>query len=123
MKKTILLALTLSALIFSCTEDTKEDIQPTGNTSGCDTTFIPSYASKVQPILNDFCVGCHSSNNATAGIALDNYTSSKNNSAKLIPAITHPTSLPNSKKMPPGGKLKECDIVTIQRWANSGFPE
>jgi len=122
MKKTLLLALTLSAFIFACKEDTKEDIKPT-DTSGCDTSFVPSYATRVQPILNDYCVGCHSSNNATAGIALDNFNSSKNNSNKLIPAITHPTSLPNSKKMPPGGKLKECDIVTIQRWVNSGFPE
>jgi hypothetical protein len=122
MKKTLLLALTLSAFIFACKEDTKEDIKPT-DTSGCDTSFVPSYASKVQPILNDYCIGCHSSNNATAGIALDNFNSSKNNANKLIPAITHPTSLPSSKKMPPGGKLKECDIVTIQRWVNSGFPE
>jgi len=122
MKKTLLLALTLSAFIFACKEDTKEDIKPT-DTSGCDTSFVPSYATRVQPILNDYCVGCHSSNNATAGITLDNFNSSKNNSNKLIPAITHPTSLPNSKKMPPGGKLKECDIVTIQRWVNSGFPE
>lgn len=131
MRLKLLTVLCLGLFIWStgCKND-KDDTPPItkdddngGGGNGCDTSFIPSYATRVLPILQNNCLGCHSAAGASGGIVLSNYTQAKNNAAKLIPSVNHPAGLPNSKKMPPGGKLNECDIVIINRWANSGFPE
>ena len=129
LKQLLFICLTLFVWASSCTKETKDnDNKPIvtdddNGGGGCDTSFIPGFAEKVFPILQTNCLGCHSASGPSGGVNLSTYQSAKNNASKLIPAVTHPSGLPTNKKMPPGGKLPECDIITIERWSNSGFPE
>jgi hypothetical protein len=131
MKNNTLLLLTFSfllLLIVACKKDSEEEIkkdntkeEPNG---GCDTSFVPGFASRVKPIFDRYCIGCHSSSGPSGGIALSSNAQSQANAAKIIASINHDPSLSLSKRMPPaGGKLDSCDIKIIERWANQGFPE
>ncbi len=86
----------------------------------CDTVNV-SYANIISKTMNTFCVGCHGSNNPSAGIVVNNYTSLAQiaGNGKLMGSITHAAGY---KAMPQGSKLPACEIKQIQKWVNMGFP-
>jgi hypothetical protein len=92
--------------------------------STCDTVNAISFSTQVLPILQNRCVSCHNSSQASAGVMLDNYahvqaTSNniRNNTSVLIGAIRRMTGF---KAMPPGYLLDECSIRTIELWIDQG---
>lgn len=89
--------------------------------TGCDTTKY-AYNADILPMINKYCVGCHSSSAAPKGIALDSYNGIVNaaNTGQLLGAIRHETGY---TAMPQGGsKLSDCEITIISKWINSGTP-
>jgi len=91
------------------------------NCTVCDTTSF-KFAADIQPIMNSWCVGCHSTSNAGGGYDLSNYagvvSSIANN--KLLGTIKHGAGY---NAMPQNGsQLSGCQISKIQSWVNAGHP-
>jgi hypothetical protein len=85
----------------------------------CDTAIV-TFSGTVQPILNTYCVSCHSGPNANNGIRVENYTTVKMliSNGKLLGSITHS---PGFSPMPQGAnKLSECNIAKIRQWIVRG---
>lgn len=92
---------------------------PTGN---CDTLNM-TYTLNIKPILQTYCLGCHSGPNPSAAQRLDNFTDVRNAglSGKLYGVVSH---LPGYPNMPyNGNKLDDCRIATIKAWVSQGAKE
>lgn len=87
------------------------------NCSNCDTTNF-SYSGKIRPLFDNWCIGCHSSNNPGGGFNLTTYSgvlaTITNN--KLLPALDHTGPYP----MPKDNKLSACDLKAVKNWLNAG---
>ena len=104
----------------ACYYDVEEELY--GTEMPCDTSFVVSYAQHVVPVITQNCNVCHASSVLLGGIATEGYAnlSGLANSGRLIGVISHNSGF---SPMPQGGnKLRDCDITTIQRWVDAGFP-
>jgi hypothetical protein len=91
------------------------------NCTICDTTSF-KFTADIQPIMNSWCVGCHSTSNAGGGYDLSNYAGIVNSIAnnKLLGTIKHSAGY---NAMPQNGsQLSGCQISKIQSWINAGHP-
>ncbi|HXU27028.1 MAG TPA: cytochrome c, partial [Bacteroidia bacterium] len=90
------------------------------NCTVCDTTQF-KFTADIQPIMNTYCVGCHSTSNAGGGADLSNYTGVVNSiNNKLMGTIKHSAGY---NAMPQNGnQLSGCQISKIQSWVNAGHP-
>lgn len=93
----------------------------------CDTAGTISFASDIQPIMNQSCGGnnsCHgpgsvNNNNVFLYDHAGVYAQTLNDNP-LMSSITHDG---NYNEMPKGGgKLNDCSINTIAAWINRGAP-
>jgi hypothetical protein len=90
--------------------------------SSCDTSGI-KYSSYIKNLLETNCTGCHSGSSPAKGIGLDTYTKAKAAAVNtsFLGSIEHKAGF---TPMPSGlPKLKDCDILKIKSWINSGMPE
>lgn len=84
--------------------------------SNCDTLNV-AYTTHIKPIIDGFCIGCHSIQAPT----LNTYTEVKNavNAGSFLPAVKHT----GAKPMPQGGqKLSNCNLAKIDKWVQAGMP-
>ena len=90
------------------------------NCNTCDTTF--KYASRVKPLMDKWCVGCHSTNNAGGGHDLSNYNGIKTSitSGRFLGSVQHTVGFSQMPKS--AAKLSECDVNAIVKWVNAGAP-
>jgi len=91
------------------------------NGDGCDTTNV-TYSATVAPILQTYCVGCHSGSAPAGGIVLNQYNGAAAVavSGQLVGAITH---APGFTAMPLGGAMvPSCEIEQITKWVDDGAP-
>ncbi len=99
-----------------------QGIQNTINCSAtCDTTKF-KYATDIKPILNTYCLGCHTGATAQGGIEFATYITLKdqidNNVDAFYGSIIHE---PGYSYMPKyADKIKDCDIKKIQKWIDAG---
>lgn len=87
-----------------------------GNT--CDSNNY-TYTNAIRPLMQTYCVGCHSSV-SSAGGSLNDYTSVKNAAVngRMIGSISH---LSGYNPMPTGGmKLSDCQITQVKKWVAAG---
>ena len=86
----------------------------------CDTTKY-TFAAVVNPIISNNCSSCHNDNYKSGGISLSNYTNiaAIAQNGKLVGTIGKSSGYP---LMPPGNKISDCNIVKIQKWVKSGYP-
>lgn len=92
------------------------------NCGGACDTSKHSYSSRINPIMQTWCVGCHNASNAGGGINLADYTGATTTTAlnRLIGSIKHTQGY---SAMPQGGnQLSSCDIGAIEKWVNNGHP-
>lgn len=95
-------------------EGMKNDIDCQGP---CDTTNV-KYSTVIAPIIQNYCIGCHS----VSGTILKGYTNvlATVTNGKLLGSINHN---PGFRFMPEGGsKLSDCKIKQIKIWINAGAP-
>ena len=89
--------------------------------SRCDSSQF-AFSTAILPLMNKFCVGCHSSGNASASVDLSSYTGVKKSISQgqgLMTSINQNGNFP----MPKGGnKLIDCEINQVKRWINAGAP-
>jgi mono/diheme cytochrome c family protein len=95
----------------------------TCSASSCDTTGVMSYASRVKPILQNNCYGCHSGTASSGGgIVLSDYNNLKTSvdNGTLLGSIEQ---LDGYSAMPKGGsKMSNCNIAIIRKWIAAGAP-
>lgn len=87
----------------------------------CDTSTY-TFANRVSPLLNAWCVGCHSSSNAGGNVVLTDYNGIKNVAANgtLMGSINHAVGYSSMPKNT--AKLPDCKIKIIKKWVDSGYP-
>lgn len=96
------------------------------NTTNCGIVCDPAafkYNADIQPILNNFCVGCHAANSAPR-VDLSNYSSVKNYIVNNPGNFENYINGSNGFSLMPfnGAKMSDCNINKIQSWINAGAP-
>jgi hypothetical protein len=121
MKRLIISSTILAIFLLffiSCYYDNEEALYPTLSTS-CDTTNV-TYSGTIVPILNSYCIGCHSGSLPSGGITLTSYTN--------VQALASTGALMNALTgngvplMPPSGSLSPCKIGQFEIWIRNGMP-
>lgn len=113
--------LMLGLSLTRCYYDSNEEINPSIN-NNCDVTDY-SYATGVQLILQDNCIGCHGSSYASSGGGIDlrTYSAVKTNINGVLGSIKYSSGY---SRMPKNStKLIDCQITIIQSWKDNGFPQ
>jgi Planctomycete cytochrome C len=84
----------------------------------CDTTQF-KYATIVQPLIQNYCVGCHNPNSLGGNVDLSTYTLTKSaaTSGKLVGSVKQQATF---SPMPKNGKLSDCQIIQISKWVQAG---
>jgi hypothetical protein len=126
MKRTFFLfgaILCVMILTFppGCYYDNEVDLYGTG--TPCDTANV-SYASYIQPLLQDHCYKCHKESEPEfSGYILDGYSHAQDYalSGKMADRTNNA-----GNPMPPlseGGLLPDCDRQKILSWIRAGAPQ
>lgn len=118
----ILFSLLVTAALSSCYYDSEEYLYPQ-TSSPCDTTNV-TYANSVVPIIQNYCLSCHSNSTASMGgnIKLEDYADVKlrADDHRLLGSVDHQNGY---SPMPKGSKkLDECKVSIIRLWVNAGAP-
>lgn len=79
-----------------------------------------SYEGTVRPILENYCITCHSGNVPAAGLSLTTYEAVRYQTEKgsLLQRINNPQN-----PMPKGGLMPLKERMAIAKWAKNGFPK
>lgn len=89
--------------------------------SVCDSAKF-TFAAVISPMMNKYCVGCHSSGNPSGNVDLSTYVGVKNSITQnqgLLMSLNQNGYYP----MPKGGnKLSACEINQVKNWINAGAP-
>ncbi len=109
--------LIVAGLVGSCTYDNEEALYGTS----CDTALV-SYRNSVAPIINQNCISCHGSASIVTSKPMDSYN--------LIRPYIQNGALGHSirgtggyNQMPPSGPLSACELRTIEKWIEAGYPD
>ncbi len=123
MKILLYVSLLLLLILSACYYDSEEYLYPQLN-SQCDTTNV-TYTTSIQPVLQQYCLSCHSNATASAfggNIKLENYSDVKTyaNNGILYGVVSHQPGYP---PMPQGAnKLDNCTVSTFKIWVDAGAP-
>ena len=88
---------------------------------GCDTTSY-TFSGTIQPMLQNFCVGCHAGASASAYVQLDSHAGvvAATGNNRLLGAVKHQSGF---AAMPPNGNaLTDCQIQQLEKWIAAGAP-
>jgi hypothetical protein len=123
MRKKLQIVLLLCVWIVAvtaCYNDNEENQNP--DTSGnCDVTNV-TYTLKVKPVLQSYCLSCHSTSAASAsggGVKLENFTDFKTyvTNGKFYGSVSHTSGSP----MPKGGSILDaCTLKQLKKWIDDG---
>jgi mono/diheme cytochrome c family protein len=118
------LFLVVTTLITSCKHDPQNidqndpsTIDPPIDTLACDSSNV-SYPGIVQPILEAYCINCHSGPSPSGALDFDDYEDVAfiAQSGQLLGALKH---LEGFEPMPPDqSKISNCEIALIEKWIN-----
>jgi uncharacterized membrane protein len=89
------------------------------SSSTCDTTNI-TYSGSIKPIIETYCLGCHSGSSPSGNISYTSYAGVKANvdDGSFSGSINH---LPNFSQMPKNAnKLSACQLEKIKNWIDKG---
>lgn len=88
----------------------------------CDTNNF-TYNAGIMPIMQQNCVGCHSSSVPSGGVILSTHSgvATVSQNGRLLGAIKH---LSGFSPMPQGGaQLSACKIRQVEKWVQAGAPD
>jgi cytochrome c551/c552 len=95
------------------------------SSAACDSTQY-TYSNGISQLLTTYCVACHGSSGASAGVVLSSYASAKaavtSQGATFLNSINFKMSNP-AQNMPPAAPLSSCQITQVTKWINSGMPQ
>jgi hypothetical protein len=107
--------------LTTCYYDNEENLYPQLG-QNCDLTNV-TYTLTVKPILQSYCLSCHSNAAASAsggGIRLENYTDLKTyvTNGKLYGSVSHAAGYSAMPKG--GGTLDNCSLIKLKKWIDDG---
>ncbi|MDX2191343.1 MAG: hypothetical protein SFY32_15935 [Bacteroidota bacterium] len=116
-------------MIFTCTNDNKEDIKPKINDI-CNKITI-SFKNDIVPIFNTHCInpGCHSGNSPQSNLNLESdkaYVQLSRKSRGYIDTlepkntVLYASLTSTISPMPPSGKLDDCTLALFEKWMKQG---
>ncbi len=87
----------------------------------CDTTNV-GFKNNILPLVETYCLGCHSGSNPGGGIFLRNYDElvAVANNGKLWGSINHDTGFSPMPKN--ANKLSDCTLAIFKIWIGNGTP-
>jgi len=88
---------------------------------GCDTSSV-TFAGQIWPMMESYCIGCHSASAPGGGIIIAGYTDlvALAGNGSLMGSIRWESGY---AKMPTNQQLSECNITLLQKWIDERFPE
>jgi hypothetical protein len=91
------------------------------DSAGCDSLNV-TYTSTINPIIQLWCIGCHSGSKPGGNILLETYDQvvAAANSGKLMGAIRWESGFAQMPKA--GGPLSPCNIDLFEKWIRTGKP-
>jgi len=93
------------------------------DSTGCDSTNV-TYTRSINPILQSWCVSCHSGSSPGGGFKLETYDEAKAvaNGGRLMGALRHDAGY---SPMPKPGTiiLSPCEINMFAKWIRIGEPQ
>ncbi|MBU2649946.1 MAG: hypothetical protein KKA81_03350 [Bacteroidetes bacterium] len=115
------------AMVFmpGCYYDNEEELYP--DAGACDTSNV-TYSGKVKPIIDQYCISCHSGGAPQGNVSLEGYANTAAAGQKpagtygsLYGVISHASgNSPMPKNQP---KMQECKILQIKKWIDEGTKE
>jgi len=92
----------------------------TSHCQSCDTNLI-TYTARIRPIIDNWCIGCHTATNAGGGYDLTTYAGlvSSVTNARLMGTLRNQSGYSAMPKNT--SALTDCDINAIQKWINTGY--
>jgi hypothetical protein len=121
----ILLPFFLLVMLGSCYYDNEQELYPPGS-GNCDTTKY-TFSGTIYPIINDYCIECHSGASPQGIVLIYDYKTISD--AGKIPAgiygslygtVAHSAG---NKPMPYNRpNLSECNVIKIKKWIDAGTP-
>ncbi len=77
------------------------------------------FTADIWPTINNNCTSCHTTNNASGGVVIENLDDVKVliDNSKLVDVINGQNG---ASLMPPGNKLSQCNIDQIEQWIKDG---
>ena len=121
--KSILPVLVFAFLfLMGCSNDSESDLIESQNDD--DKTEFVTYNDNIRSVINNNCLGCHSSPPVNgAPFSLTTYTQVKNRaeSGLLLTAISRQTG--EARAMPPAGRLPQATIDLVEQWIDDGLLE
>lgn len=89
----------------------------------CETENV-SFASMIQPIINNKCKGCHSGTYPSGNVPLASYANVKAiaDNGALVGVIMHQTPYAPMPYPLGSASLPDCEIAQIQAWVAAGAP-
>lgn len=93
------------------------------SSAACDTAQAPSYAVNIQPLLQNYCNGCHSGASASGSLNFENFNTVQQVglNGRLAGSVKGD---PGFSFMPPSSNsLRDCDIYLIEKWVAGGALE
>lgn len=126
MKKLFSLAIISATIVFSsCYKDKVSEVYPgAGLFTPCDTTSHPSYSKHIVPIIQNYCIGCHSTSNPRGTADLSTYAGVYPWTTTFSPPIIvgNVWHLNGYYPMPPSFQLDSCQMKQIKNWCADGAP-
>jgi hypothetical protein len=111
MNKILSLSLVISFL-FSCKKEaTPTTVYNTNINVNCSKTI--SYKNEISPMLNMYCIGCHSSNQSSGGINLSGFSNASNLATRSLNSI-------KNGSMPPMGSIPDSLVQKLSCWISQG---
>lgn len=123
------LALVTLLALAACDGTSADDTDTASDTA------IPSWATDVQPVLNDLCGSCHGGTSCTSNVCwLDDYAVLSGNAsatvcagstiAECLPVRILDGSMPRNGACPPGspGCITSAELDALQAWVDAGAP-
>lgn len=95
--------------------------QDTNCSAPCDSNNF-TFNNAVKPLINKYCIGCHSGTALSGNVVLLTYTDVKNAvlNRNLLNSIRYE---PGYSGMPKGGvHLSACEIRQIEKWVEANMP-
>ena len=91
------------------------------NFSGCDLSTEVTFSSFINPLIANYCKGCHSGSNPNGNISLENYQDIR---SIALDGRLYNSLVKSSNWMPKGGaRLDDCRLQKIQSWIDAGAPQ
>ncbi|AUP80820.1 hypothetical protein [Flavivirga eckloniae] len=116
--KRIIYTLTFSLLLFSCSSNNNDALNPDPDPDPDPNTKI-TYEGNVKNIINSNCVQCHASTPVNgAPFSLTTFTEVKNRVDGILSRINNASS-----PMPPSGLMPSNNRTLIQQWKDDGLLE